>query len=421
MSSWTRSYSDSGTAGRGKSRPAYLVLAMQSQRPADSVARYELTGVTTVAIGRAESLRSARTNESLEIGVHDEWMSSEHAQLVLGPNGWLARDVGAKNGCYVDGQRVDERALRDGAVIELGSTVWLYCESGDEPQIGDVELRESAADRGMTTLNPAFAAALQTAARVAQSTIPILVRGDSGVGKELVADALHRQSGRTGRMVAVNCGAIASSLMESELFGHERGAFSGALTDRKGWIRSADGGTLFLDEVAELPMPSQAALLRAIQENEVVPVGSSLAIDVDVRVIAATHQDLSARVERGEFRRDLYARLTGFELRLPALRNRMQDLGLIVGGIVGELAGSGGSRVSFARDAARALFAYDWPLNVRELRHALATALAVADDCHICIEHLPPAVAEALSDPFSLERAGSANRLPRCYNCTVET
>jgi transcriptional regulator with PAS, ATPase and Fis domain len=219
--------------------------------------------------------------------------------------------------------------------------------------------------------------------------VPIELLGESGTGKEVVARALHALSGRAGRLVAVNCGAIAGNLVESELFGSRRGAFSGA-EDRVGHVRTADRGTLLLDEIGDLPLPAQAALLRVLQEGEVVPVGDSVPIAVDVRVIAATHRDLDAKVAAGEFRADLLARLGGLRATLPPLRDRREDLGLILA--------EAGPR-ALTREAGRALLAHDWPLNIRELRQAIDAAIALAGDAAIGLEHLPEPVRRAHLQP----------------------
>jgi transcriptional regulator with GAF, ATPase, and Fis domain len=214
--------------------------------------------------------------------------------------------------------------------------------------------------------------------------------GETGTGKEVVARALHDLSGRSGPFVAVNCGALPETLLEAELFGHRKGAFSGAINDRPGLIRSADKGTLFLDEVGELPPESQVAFLRVLQEQEVVPVGDDRPVKVDTRLCAATHRDLDELVEKNRFRRDLYARMFGLVLDLPPLRDRQEDLGILLGALLARL--PGGDRVKLAPAAVRALVRHDWPLNVRELEKCLVAALALADEETIELEHLPPAV-----------------------------
>jgi transcriptional regulator with GAF, ATPase, and Fis domain len=196
--------------------------------------------------------------------------------------------------------------------------------------------------------------------------------------------------------VAVNCGAIPDTLVESELFGHKKGAFSGAAEDRVGLVRSAHGGTLFLDEVGDLPLGSQAALLRVLQEKEVMPVGASRPVPVDTRVVAATHRDLDDMVERGEFRQDLFARLAGFTAELPPLRDRREDLGLLFGSLLARHVGEVGEHPGIDPVAARALYRYPWPRNVRELDSALATALVLAAGKTLTLEHLPGEIRAAL-------------------------
>jgi sigma-54 dependent transcriptional regulator, acetoin dehydrogenase operon transcriptional activator AcoR len=209
-----------------------------------------------------------------------------------------------------------------------------------------------------------------------------------------VARAVHALSGRRGAYLAVNCGALPDTLVESELFGHKKGAFSGAVEDRPGLVRAADHGTLFLDEVGDLPLPSQAALLRVLQEEEVLPVGATRALPVDLRVVVATHRDLPALVKDGRFRADLYARLAGWELELPVLADRKEDLGIIIAALLARLA-PGRPDIAFSQSAARALVQHEWPLNVRELEQALAAALALARDQVIDLPQLP----EALRSP----------------------
>ena len=218
------------------------------------------------------------------------------------------------------------------------------------------------------------------------------MRGETGTGKELLARGAHELSGRSGAFVAVNCGALPTGLVESQLFGHVKGAFSGAVRDEPGFFRAADGGTLFLDEIADLPSASQAALLRALQEREVMPVGATRPAKVDLRVVAATHQPLEAMIERGGFRRDLLARLAGFTLELPPLRARRMDLGLLVASLLRRLAPDRADSVMLTPAAGQALFRHDWPLNTRELEQCLARALALAGDEPIDLHHLPATV-----------------------------
>jgi len=218
-------------------------------------------------------------------------------------------------------------------------------------------------------------------AKVARSQAPVHIRGESGTGKELVARTLHAQSSRAGCVfVPVNCGAIPSELMESEFFGHKKGSFTGAHSDKAGLFQAAHGGTLFLDEVAELPLPMQVKLLRAIQEKQVRPVGAAHEVAADVRILSATHKDLAALVNEGRFRHDLYYRINVISLDVPPLRERADDLPLLWTTILQRLADGMGLPVpELAPDTIRALREYPFPGNVRELENTLERALALAD------------------------------------------
>ncbi len=228
----------------------------------------------------------------------------------------------------------------------------------------------------------------------ADSDATVLVLGETGTGKELVARALHRNSARAERpFVAVNCAAIPAELMESELFGHVKGAFTGAVSDRAGRFREAQGGTLFLDEVGDMPLPTQAKILRALQEREITPVGASRALPVNVRIIAATHRDLPAAVRQGSFREDLWYRLQVVPVHLPPLRERLGDVLLLAEHFLRQ--GGGASPKRLGADAARLLLAHDWPGNVRELRNAMERAALLCPGPVIGPEHigLQPAAA----------------------------
>jgi two-component system response regulator HydG len=225
--------------------------------------------------------------------------------------------------------------------------------------------------------------------RLAEQDVPILIQGESGTGKELVARALHdRGRRRKARFVALNCGAIPESLIDSELFGHIRGAFTGATTDRPGVFVEADGGTLFLDEIGDMPVPVQARLLRVLQEGEVRPVGGSGTKSVDVRVIAATHVELGAAVEHGKFRQDLYYRLNVVTMRVPSLRERLDDLPLLAAHFLKKHGGA--TPPAITAEALEAMVEYSWPGNVRELENAILHAVALRRSHEIGPESLPP-------------------------------
>jgi transcriptional regulator with GAF, ATPase, and Fis domain len=227
------------------------------------------------------------------------------------------------------------------------------------------------------TFKPEFALTLAAAGRLARRSHDLLITGESGVGKEVIARWLHQISGRRGQMVAVNCAAVPEHLLEDELFGHMKGAFSGADTDRMGLIRASHEGTLLLDEVGDMPFTLQAKLLRVLEDRRVRPLGSEREIPVDVLVIAATHRDLRAWVDEGRFRQDLLARLGLLPLPIPPLRERREDLGLLIRRILLELP-SGLEEIQFEGDALRLLLLHPWPLNVRELRRIILAAVDLA-------------------------------------------
>jgi DNA-binding NtrC family response regulator len=220
------------------------------------------------------------------------------------------------------------------------------------------------------------------------------VVGETGTGKELVARTIHHFSERADRrFVAVNCSALAEGLLESELFGHVRGAFTGATTSRPGLFREADHGTLFLDEIGDISPPLQSRLLRALQEHEIVPVGSETPVKVDVRIIAATHHDMPELVRQGRFREDLYYRLNVVTLQLPPLRERRQDIPLLMDHFLRELAARHGrGPVAVDPEAQRRLLGYEWPGNIRELQNVLERAMLLAEQDVIGPEHLPSEV-----------------------------
>jgi DNA-binding NtrC family response regulator len=375
----------------------YLFLALLCDRPLEKGARFSLAGVDRVVFGRGSTLQAERLQEAgatlLKIAVPDARMSGTHARLhkVLGR--WAVEDAGSKNGSFVDGQRVTTSPLTDDALLELGHSFFVFREAlprADPPFLDGRELKPLA--RGMATLSPAFAVALQRVATFARSRVPVLVRGETGTGKELIASAIHELSGRPGPFVPVNCGAIAPNLVESELFGYRKGAFSGALEDRPGLVRTSEHGTLLLDEIGDLPLAAQATMLRVLQESEVLPVGATRPVKVDLRVVAATHRDLAALADEEKFRPDLLARLDGAAIVLPPLRERREDFALIASALIEKIAGELARDVAFSADAARMLLLHDWPLNVRELEKCLASALLLARGGRVEQEHVRDSV-----------------------------
>jgi len=254
---------------------------------------------------------------------------------------------------------------------------------------------------GLVTRDPGLQQVIKVIKNVAETDATVLVRGESGTGKELVARAIHLESRRrAGPFIAVNCAAFTPTLLESELFGHAKGAFTGAVTTRKGIFAQADGGTLFLDEVAELPLDLQAKLLRVLQERTFVPVGGTTPHEVDVRVLAATHRSLREEVRAGRFREDLMFRLRVVPIFLPALRQRPLDIDLLLRHFIGEFNRAGPRVVvGCSPDAMRALLHYAWPGNVREVRNVVEYAFAVGRGPTIEVDELPPEFRERAAPP----------------------
>jgi transcriptional regulator with PAS, ATPase and Fis domain len=236
--------------------------------------------------------------------------------------------------------------------------------------------------------------------KAAHSSHPVLILGESGTGKEMVARSIHFSGPfRDKPFIPVDCGSLVPTLIESELFGYVKGAFTGAVQSRDGLLAIAEGGTVFLDEVGELPVDLQAKLLRAIQEREIRPVGSTRRIAINVRILAATNRDLEQAVAQGTFRRDLYFRLNVLSLKIPPLRDRRQDIPLLAGYFLERLSRSAGHERSLSDDAMKALLAYDWPGNVRELENCLERACAFTSGPVIHVADLPSAILGAPVHP----------------------
>ena len=406
---------DAAAAERPKvEREPHFLVALECERPLALSSRHRLGQGGRAVIGRGSSRTVRRSGDyratNLELRVPDPRMSSAHARLDGALGRWRIVDTGSKNGVRVNTVEVAEHVLSPGDLVELGHTLFLYLEEPHGPGPDDQDAA-TGGDLGseLATLVPALAADFEKLARLAPTTLPILVLGETGTGKEVVARALHTLSARSGRFVGVNSSAIPQALLESELFGSTRGAYSGAVADRPGLVRSADRGTFFLDEIGDLPLPSQAAFLRVLEEHRVRPVGGTEAVQVDVRLVSATNRDVEAWVREGRFREDLFARIAGFRLTLPPLRERKPDLGLLVGALLRRIAREGASRLRLSVDAARALYAYRFPLNVRELENWLATAVALTEDFVIRPEHLPDPV-DFGKDSSSPGPTGSGSR-----------
>lgn len=262
----------------------------------------------------------------------------------------------------------------------------------------EIKRRDRPVGGRPTGVAPAFVQVLELAETVAVTDSTVLISGESGTGKEVVARYIHTLSERSdGPFMSINCGALPESLLESELFGHVKGSFTGAVKDKDGLLVAAAGGTFFLDEIGEMSPSTQVKLLRAIQEREVIPVGSTVAIPVDVRIVAATNRDLEDEITRGAFRSDLYYRLNVIQLRLPPLRERREDIPVLAGHFLDRASASSNGEGPFtlSEAAMAALAEYDWPGNVRELENALERAVVVSGRSEIPLDALPERVREA--------------------------
>lgn len=320
-------------------------------------------------------------------------VSRVHARIAGAGSRWTIADVGSRNGTHVNGLPIKERELDEGDVVRIGDTLFEY--------VGANASSYAAYRPDGTMVPPAARLAPELAGDVvggfvmdrlaadlsvvARTPLPILLLGETGTGKEVFARAAHRASGRAGAFVALNCAAIPPALIEGELFGHRRGAFTGAERDRAGHIASADGGTLFLDEIGDMPLEAQAKLLRTLETREVVPLGASAPQKVDLRLLSATHRDLAQRVAEGTFRADLFARIAGHCLELPPLREHKEDIYALSRRYLED-----GPPPTFGFYAA--LMLYDWPFNVRELVTTMKRARALAGARSPGIDELPDAI-----------------------------
>jgi DNA-binding NtrC family response regulator len=316
-----------------------------------------------------------------DVVIDDPYVSACHCQLERRePDRLLVRDRQSKNGSFINGNRIEVAELRPGAILTLGGVGLLA--------LGRRARARPSAREALVGRAPAFRAALDRALIAAASSCNVLLVGETGTGKELFARAIHEASSRAlGPFVAVNCGAIPAELVESELFGHEKGAFTGATSERDGVFAQADGGTLFLDELGELPPQQQPHLLRALETRQIRRVGGARERSVDIRLVAATNR-LDLDSAGSPLRPDLFHRVATLMVELPALRHRREDIPLLVESFVAELEPELGER-AIARDVLAALVEHPWPGNVRELRHAVHRAAALSGN-QLRLEDLLP-------------------------------
>jgi DNA-binding NtrC family response regulator len=315
-------------------------------------------------------------------------VSREHARLEKrGAALWIS-DLGSRNGCFVNRRRIQGSSeVRAGDILRLGDMVLrLVSRALDDHPVSSESLLVGG---------PSLADTRRLISLLGPTSLRILVRGKSGTGKELAARDLHRHSERVGPFIALNCAALPESLVETELFGHVKGAFTGALRDKPGLFEAAQGGTLFLDEVTELPAGTQAKLLRVVETGELRRVGSVSSVPTDCRIIAATNHDLEQDIAQGRFRGDLAARLAESEVVLPSLAERIEDLPLLID----HLTERAGCRITFDADAMEILACYAWPLNVRELDNLVRTLSVLSQGGEVGAERLPSHLATQPSGP----------------------
>ncbi len=342
-------------------------------------------------------------------------VSRSHARVVRRNDAWVVQDLESRNGTFVNGTRTAEAVLADGDELRLGAVVFKLALRGAERYL--LQRSDRAVPPSVAALvgGPSMAEVRAEILRVAVAGVElsVLVLGESGTGKEVVARALHDASGRSGAFVALNCAAVPAALLEAELFGAKRGAFTGLDRDRLGLVRSADGGTLFLDEIGDMPVEAQAKLLRVLDTRQVMPLGSHVPEPVDVRLVSATHRPIAQLVREERFRADLFARISAHTIALPPLRARKEDIRLLVEAFLAQT----GNRVRPTSQFMIGLLRHDWPLNVRELAAAVRRAEALATNGELDEPHLPPVVLEAVrsaraGDEPSPVKLGSRTNAP---------
>ena len=323
----------------------------------------------------------------------DKSVSGTHFEIVASEQGFLLRDLDSTNGTFCGDMRIREVWIKPGATIRVGQTHLRF-----EPVQGTVDIDLSSDDRFFELVGKSvrMREIFATLAKVGPTELTVLIRGETGTGKELVARAIHRASRRTSAALVVqDCSAIPKELIESTLFGHERGAFTGATDRHRGSFEQADGGTIFLDELGELDLALQPKLLRVLENREIKRVGGDRTIPVNVRVVAATNRDLRQMVNEGTFREDLYYRLSVVQIDLPSLRDRPEDIPLLVEHFLADVAsrrwpGDPAKRFTVTPEAMARLQGYAWPGNIRELKNTVERAASLADGMDLGVRDLMP-------------------------------
>ncbi len=358
-------------------------LTYQGGRASElQVRRCHLSVLSGVDAGQSieveTSLMRVGARERCDLTLTDSRVSGYHFEIQLDSVGYRLRDMDSSNGTFVSGLRVREAYLEPGMVISVGDSRIRF-----EPlkTSSRVQLSERSYFGSLLGQGPQMRSLFAQLERVAPTEASVLIMGETGVGKELVADAIHQASPRAAcPFVVVDCGAISGSLIASELFGHEKGAFTGATSTRIGAFERANGGTLFLDELGELPIDLQPSLLGALERRRIRRVGGKRDIPIDIRIVAATHRDLPRAINKGRFREDLYYRLAVVQAKVPPLRERLEDVPMLVKHFLEEM--PGGDKLKLKQRTIDNLCRHDYPGNVRELRNLIERAVIMSDSEH---------------------------------------
>jgi DNA-binding NtrC family response regulator len=325
----------------------------------------------------SDLIRVGKADEN-DVVVENETVSRTHFEIVRDGKGYLLRDLKSTNGTFLDGAEIKEAYIRAGSVIAAGAAEFKFTPFEERIEIlpSDKEVLGEMVGKS-TQMREIFG----LVERIAPTDATVLIEGETGTGKDMIARTVHQLSHRKdGPFVVVDCGAVAGTLIESELFGHEKGSFTGATATRQGAFELASGGTVFLDELGELALDLQPRLLRVLEQRELRRVGGSKVIKVDLRIIAATRKDLRSEVEKGKFREDLFFRLNVVPIVAPSLRDRREDIPLLLETFLKQLAPGPRGAPEISPDTLAALQGHDWPGNVRELRNVMERAMALGTD-----------------------------------------
>jgi transcriptional regulator of acetoin/glycerol metabolism len=391
---------------------ACLIVAIDGLHPLAAPSRHWLLDVDEVSIRRSPGATKEEPGggtrapdrsspRTLILRLPAATVSARHATVQRDRNQWLLRDV-SSNGTLINGKRLgkdEARRLEDGDVIQVGCVglVFRQARLDARPARLDATAEDTSAARGLQTMSPAFERELAATMAMAGSPMSIAILGETGTGKELTAKAIHDLSRRPGKLVPINFREIPEQLAPSEVFGYKRGAHNQADADKEGLVSASHKGTLFIDEIGDMPPAVQATMLRTLQDGVIRQLGATKPVQVDLRVVCATHVDVPTLISTGGFREDLWARVSGHVLELPALRDRREDLGLLVRDILARTIGRG-EAPTISLDAVGKLLGYEWPRNIRQLEQVVVRAWTLSAGGEITLHHLPDEVVTQSGD-----------------------